>query len=432
MKVFFADFCKQPDLQEIFLKKGHTVYVNFIRNFKNKDWSFIKDSAGFAEKYPGRFFVVNTPELINKAVEECDFGIQIEGNYKNYISPIFKKYNKVLIHSRKDGIDKLEMDRYFAKSLDLGFDKYKIKKFVSKMELEGVSFDTKYVIKAVHENNSKMDLNFRTIIPSSKEEMVQILNNDTFNHFKAGGVVLEEYIDGKEICCGMYWDGEKVVGNTLFINQEYKCVLDNNRSNILCGEIGTVIYPMNISRCKGRLAIIVDNLIRNLKTNYPNYKGFIDVNMMLKDGKFYLLEFTVRPGIPTEEEIANFIVDYPEFMRCLATKDVYKKKIENKYHVFVLMFPYGLPYTLGRKIYVKAPRYHKNCVIVDAKYSGNNKYYFECGPCLICEGSSQNIKEAKEKVYNTVKYVDDNNLIFRTDIGDMFAEPFKMLTGIDV
>lgn len=428
MKVFIADYIGIIYLEEKFLKKGHTVYLNVNRSFNHK----LRDISDLNIKYPNQLIFVEDKEMLDEVVPMVDFGIQYNCGNPSIIDRVFKKHNKVLVHSKTFAPFILEKDRIFAKRLDLGFDRYDVRYVASYMEFKEIPKKKRYVLKAYNENSSKINDNFRTVITKNNDELGEILKLDTYGHIKSGGAVLEEYIDGVEICCGFYWDSEKIVANTVFINQEYKCVLDNNRSGVLGGESGTVIVPIEVKDLPKRFKIAVQKLSEYLKENFPNFHGFIDMNTMIKGNKLYLLEFTVRVGVPTEYEIARIIGDYAGFIECVATGKEFTHKIKKGFYTFVCLYPYGYPYSYGRFIFVSMKNpIPKNMIPIFYKYEGNKMYYYECGRCLAFVGFGNTMEDSIKDCYTSLYKWDDNHLIYRNDIGKDFMKAWTSLNNLE-
>lgn len=428
MNIFVADHIGLIYLQEAFLKAGHTIYLNINRSFNHQ----YSDGTNLSSRYPGQIVWVEDKSQLDDAVSKVDFGIIYNCNSVGLVERCFKKHKKTLVYDKISSPYVLESDRIYAKSLDLGFDKYDVVSVSSFSEFKDLNLTKRYVLKARNENSKKLQSEFRTVVTKNNEELSEILQKDKYGHLKSGGAILEEYINGVEVCCGFYWDGSKIVANTVFINQEYKCVLDNNRSGVLGGESGTVIVPMEVGELPNKFKVAVKNLSKYLEINYPNFHGFIDFNTMIKGNKIYLLEFTVRAGIPTEYEIAHIVGDYAEFIRCVATGDVFKKKIKKGFYTIACMYPYGYPYSYGRLLYFKMKTpLPKTMIPVFYKYDGKDVYYYECDRCIaFCGFSKNDFEESRKNCYDALYKWDDNNLIYRNDIGCKFPEVWKALNNI--
>ena len=435
MKIFLADYMKHISLQETLLKQGNTIYIHYNSEF-NKDVEpfFGKEvfNCGLAEKYPNKYLIADDTDSIEKAVQECDFGMLIALPFLNTsaIEEMFVKHNKVLINSTKFSPRKLELDRFYAKSLDLGFDKADCIT-VTKDNYKNIPLKkNRYVIKPLNEINSDINYMLRTVITNNNDELLSILDKDLYGHLKSGGAVLEEYIDCDEIDCSFYWDGSKIVGDVIFAHKEYKGVLDNNRTNTLSDECGAVIYPLMLSRLSEKTLTIVNKVCSYIKKESPNHKGFIGLGLIVKESNIYLLEITVRAGDPTESAISR-IVDYTEFLRCVATGDTYTRDINSQYNVFVGMFPYGMPYNLGTSVKrkVKDQNVLDSLIINGLCYKEGVAYYTEFAVSILCVGMDSDITRAIHSAYKVLHKVDDNTLIYRNDIGNGFLKSLYNILG---
>lgn len=433
MKIFLADYTKNIQLQETLLKNKNTIYVTFIEKFYRKPLYIKDDGSGLLQRYPDTFKIVNDIESIQKAIDECDFGILLSIHRFNTskLEKMFIKRNKVLINSSMLSPKVLELDRYFAKSVDFGFDKADIA-IINKDNINNITLSKdKYVIKPVNENSKKINYLLRTVVTNSKLELKNILNKDLYGHIKSGGAIVEEYIDGNEIDCGFYFDGSKIVGNIIFLHKEYKYVCDNNRTGTIGDECGAVIYPIYFDELPNRIKNIINNVCSYIRKYNPNHRGFIGLGLMLKINKVFLLEVTVRAGDPTETAIST-IVNYNDFIKCVATGEEYKTPINKNYNVFVGMFPYGMPYNYGTSSYrkLKNKSVRNSLLIKSVKYSGKDIYYSEFGVSILCIGKDALLDNAVKKAYNVLNKVDDNTLIYRKDIGKNFKESLNNLFNL--
>ena len=445
MKILLIDYTNDLFyMQKKFLQEGHTILLHF-QLVTSKDMPVIIEEdnvhlCSYLGLPENRLRICNGYEKLEKAYKECDFifysPCKANVRLDNFIKKLKQKEYKPIINDKNIEHTILELDRFYAKSLDLGFDNYEIHRVYSYEEYKKIKSNKLFVIKAVNENSSKMNVNFRTIIPQSKIEEDEILKTDKYNHFASGGVVLEEYIKGTELCTGFYWDGSKIVGDLVFINQEYKGVWDNDLGGILCGECGSAFYPTSFNKLPSRIKIIISNLInRVLLESFRDYHGFIDMNFMMSKGKIYLLEFTVRSGYPTEPILYYIIKDYSKFMRCVATGEQFKgKAIRDKYIVAVSMFHYGVPLLNNKNVtkLVTGNFDNKNVVIACAGNISKTELIvnsLDRPIVVVSEGNSVN--DAKNKVYKTLRNIHSLGFVYRSDIGDKFNEALSLLKKVN-
>ena len=443
MKILLIDYNNDAfSLQERYLKAGNTLYVHYqlypTKKFplSNVDGSNHCERLGLPKN---RIIICNGEEGLERGFKECDFvfyDCTSGGKPKvmRVLRKLIKKYNKPVINNQLKKHTILENNRVYAKSLGLGYDMYETHLVKSFNEYKKIKTDKKFVIKAFNESSVHINSNFRTIIPQSKVEEEAILKEDRYNHFKSGGAVLEEFVDGIELCMGFYWDGSKVVGDYIFVNQEYKGVWDNDLGGVLCGECGSVFYPVKKNKLPKKAKSIISNLIAYMNKSFYDYKGFIDMNFMMKDDKAYLMEFTVRPGFPTEPILTYLINDYTEFMRCVATGDTYKGKVKKGITIAISVFGYGIPfiksYDAKNPVHITGYVDNNNVALTSASYI-NNEFVTCCKDRpLIALGTANSIQKAKAKAYDVVSNIKIQGFVYRSDIGDKFEKALEMFNRL--
>ena len=105
MKVFIADYIGIIYLEEKFLKKGHTVYLNVNRSFNHK----LRDISDLNIKYPNQLIFVEDKKMLDEVVPMVDFGIQYNCGNPSIIDRVFKKDNlareKNRLQQREDTLD---------------------------------------------------------------------------------------------------------------------------------------------------------------------------------------------------------------------------------------------------------------------------------------------------------------------------------------
>jgi hypothetical protein len=169
--------------------------------------------------------------------------------------------------------------------------------------------------------------------------------NNWFDEKGNGGCTIEQYIDGPEICFGMWFNGEKFVGQP-YICMEHKGAWAGDMGGVLTGEVGTSLMMFEPS--------LDSKVMEMFEMIAPMFKGkvngMIDFNtkMTAFGGlvNFYFMEFTVRFGRPTLEcQIAAMSANHVQ------TGDWLFKSLTGEYPKLdavtmvtgVIGFTYGLP-----------------------------------------------------------------------------------------
>lgn len=205
--------------------------------------------------------------------DDTMFGVQIEK---------MRKDGKYVVGGNKYG-DRLELDRkfFFEEMKNIGVNVPNSVDF-SKVS-DGIDWldgkDGRYVFKP---SGKISDIKSLTYVSKDVDDLIDFMVWVKEKYGDNIEYVLQEYIDGEEVAIsGIVVDG-KVVGG-YFLNFEYKPFM--RYSNLNTGEMGTVVKWMSNV---GKLSNIFDRVVSELGV----YRGWFDLNGILKDGKWYLLEPT--------------------------------------------------------------------------------------------------------------------------------------------
>ena len=342
--------------------------------------------------------------------------------FKDYFT-LSKKYNVPIINLHNNAAYKLENDRSFGKSIakDLGIafmpnidslDKGELKAFIRKHK------------KVVFKTNSS---NSYTYIPKSTKEALDIVEYDLLDYLKNKSCIIEKFVEGKELCIGFYFNGKDIVGNAIFYNQEYKQLLDGDKSNILTGEVGTMFKVDSFDNATP----FVKNLVNNLKTYLTkiDYKGFIDMNCIKSnEDKPVLLEFTCREGFPTQF-IVPFVANIGDFYACTAGL-LPTVKVKFGYYCAICFHSGTISCQFSPLSYrtCRFPLYNldKNCLPMTAKYTEDGKLitHSMLDRELYVVGYNKNsCATAISTAYKSANKVETFLLDYRKDIGYNWVEP---------
>jgi phosphoribosylamine-glycine ligase len=247
-------------------------------------------------------------------------------------------------------------------------------------------------------------------------------------------VVVEDFLEGYEVCLGGYFDG-KSFHNRVLVNQEYKGALEGNEGNILTGEVGTVLQWRHIASLPHALASIMYKLEEFLinKSSDPSngyYIGFIDINLMIVKNRIHLLEFTTRQGIPTEAEVLNTIDEYGKFLADLSgyRMDGGWKIDYNTLYVCGCLCTYGLPYGLDWKVKKMQPQVYglenlnNPYRILWGRYDGDAVRSFLADRVLVVHGKGKTLKKAMEQYQSEAAKISCWHSMIRKDIGYRWKE----------
>lgn len=435
MKIVMFDFVGLLSIQKRLLDEGNELSVCYLYNFlSNPQYNIKTDNEMFIGK---KLNIVLSEKDVTKAISECDFILFEDTNksptrVRSYIEKISKKYNKPVINYANDYCFKFEEDRKYAKQFDYGFDTYKTYLCKNYKEFKKLGLNKKYVLKAFNEYSPYIKSDFRTIVPSSFEELDMILKEDKYNHFKSGGAVLEEFIDGVEIELAFYWNGNDIVGDVL-VDQEYKGVWNGDLGHLLCGESGTVLKFTKQSQFIPKFQNIIDKCKIHFQKHFADYKGFIGLNTISSKDfkKTYLMEYTVRCGYPTEPDVCYMIKNYTKFLSALAFGTEYTDGYtSNGVYVGVAMFPYGDPIkTMLPNSYLPINGVVDNHILLQFGTKTKGKYYFcNSDRPVVSMAFGNTAEDANEIALNSLKKLDCWNLVYRSDIGSKWDDIYNSIT----
>ena len=192
----------------------------------------------------------------------------------------------------------------------------------------------------------------RTVVSRSftkHQGAIALLSRDASAWFTGdkGGVRLEEYVEGVEVCFGMMLSKSRCVYPAYWC-QEYKDA-QASKSGVLTGEVGTLIGTIPLG-AEGRIGEVFDAIASRLRAMGITTSGMLDFNTIIApDGKMYFIEFTSRWGRPTMDiQIAmSRNAKKPvigNFLRDVAAGRSTKFPYHYQTALGVTVYEYGLPY----------------------------------------------------------------------------------------
>ena len=142
------------------------------------------------------------------------------------------------------------------------------------------------------------------VICDDREHAIQAIH-DMFNKFATAsldqnnreGVLIEEYIPGREISYFVFTDGRNIV--PLGCASDYKRIGEGNTGGNT-GGMGAISYPDMITSEHARSVCekIITPCIRRMAERGEEYKGVLYAGLMISDNGDYLIEFNARFGDP--------------------------------------------------------------------------------------------------------------------------------------
>ncbi len=238
--------------------------------------------------------------------------------------------------------------------------------------------------------------------------------------FKEAGskVVIEDKLKGEEASILVMVNKDKYA--FLIPSQDHKAIYENDKGPNT-GGMGayaptTLISQDLLKKIENK---IIRPLIEGLLKEGINYNGIIYVGIMVVKDDIYVLEFNVRFGDPETEAILPLMDnDLLENILLMKEGKDFNFKWKDGYCVDVVLASRGYPgqYEKGKEIFIDYNKlndiyiYHAGTKII------NNKLYTNGGRVLNVVAIESDIKKAREKVYNAIRYINFENMYYRKDI----------------
>lgn len=171
--------------------------------------------------------------------------------------------------------------------------------------------------------------------------------NAWFDDKGVGGLVLEKYVDGYEVCFGRWFDGTQWVG-PMYACEEHKGAQDNDRGSLLTGEVGGWLEWYH--KPEGQIVNVFEQLTPIFR---GNCSGMVDINTRINESGIHFIEFTVRYGRPTLEYMLATVADDCDLGETLyrltgsalnqLSPDVFANTYDQTHACGVTVFSYGIP-----------------------------------------------------------------------------------------
>jgi phosphoribosylamine--glycine ligase len=402
-------------------KEGASIDLAYRIQEEGNDVKFYikgKDDQGIGR---GVVPIITTPTGLNTAdlvvMDDVGFGGLADG---------LRKSGKAVIGGSKI-TDQLENDRFYENE---EFEKAGMKvphaeKFTNfEKAAEYIKERNKKVVFKPYGQKQR----FLTHCGKDTEEMIAMMK-----HFKKMWVgpptfVIQDFVEGIECAVGGWFNGTDFVDSILPNFEHKKLFPDEMGPNT--GEMGTVM----MYRPKGKLYDETLGRLIPLLTE-SGYKGYFDLNCILTEKGAFILEATSRFGYPTieiQDELqsggwSNFL------LRLAQGKAKGIPAAQEKWAVGVCVVCLPWPMTTNSKQFKGGPVFlpdnldhiHLGEVMKDS--DGQWHQDGQGGHIVVCTGSSEDLKEAKEKAYKVVDKVHVPSGFWRMDISDKVLENFSTL-----
>jgi len=260
------------------------------------------------------------------------------------------------------------------------------------------------------------------LIIDNLEEAQQELENMLNGKFGEASkkVVVEEYLPGIELSVFVLTDGE---GYVIFPEaKDYKRIGEGD-TGLNTGGMGAV-SPVPFADKEFMKKVeerIVKPTIEGLKSDGVDYKGFIFIGLMNRDGDPYVIEYNVRMGDPESEVVLPRIkTDFVELMKATAENRLSEMEIEFDHRTVttVMLVSGGYPGSYEKGKEITGLDKVEECVVFHAgTKSDGDRAVTNGGRVIAVSSYGDTMKEALEKSYKAAEKINFEGKYYRNDIG---------------
>ncbi|NWF67362.1 MAG: phosphoribosylamine--glycine ligase [Campylobacterales bacterium] len=263
------------------------------------------------------------------------------------------------------------------------------------------------------------------IIAKTKDEAKQsakeMLNGDMFG--KSGErVVVEEFLDGYELSVFAICDGENY--KILPAAQDHKRLLDNDEGPNTGGMGAYAPTPLiNEELYKKIEDRVVKPTLKGMKEIESEFCGTLFIGLMIVKGEPIVLEYNVRFGDPECEVLMALLESsaYELFLKASTKQlDTLDIKFKDKFGLAVVVASKNYPYKNSPKAKITIDDKISTISDTHISFAGveaeDGELYATGGRVLLVVSVSDDIKSAREKSYEALKFINFDGAQYRKDI----------------
>lgn len=368
---------------------------------------------------------INIDPLDNECIKNFalsnDISLIIPGSeqyLENGISDYFKNTN-VLVFGPSKKASQIETSKEFAKKIMKKYDiptaEYQIFNQYNEAKKYVLTKGAPLVIKYDGLAGGKgvvVSLTINEALDALKTMLVD-------KKYGNSNVIIEDYLEGEEFSLISFVNKSQVI--PMPIAKDHKRLLDND-----CGPNtgGMGVYSPVPSIPKNEVLFAIDAIVKKtikaFQSEKIDYIGFLYAGLILTKNGPKVIEFNARLGDPEAEVILPKLEsDFIEIIMSLFEEKDILVTWNKKFNLGVVLASKGYPgkYQLSYQIEglkdIKSNLYHMGTSKESHSLLTNG------GRVLLVCGEGLTLEDARQKAYNNLNKIKCENLIFRSDIGNI-------------
>jgi phosphoribosylamine--glycine ligase len=237
-------------------------------------------------------------------------------------------------------------------------------------------------------------------------------------------VLIEEYLDGKEVSYLVFTDGRNIV--PMVTSKDHKRLLDNDEGPNT-GGMGTLSpNPITTPELeKEILETIIKPTIKGLMQEGIIYRGILYAGIMITNNKPYVLEFNCRFGDPeTQVILPRLDTDLVDVFFAITEGKLNQLEVRWKKEssLCVVLASEGYPGRYKKGLSIKGlekVKTLKDVIVFHAgtKFNEEGEIVTNGGRVLGVTALGADIAEARQKAYKAVELIEFEGMQYRRDIG---------------
>lgn len=241
-------------------------------------------------------------------------------------------------------------------------------------------------------------------------------------------IVVEEFLTGQEASIFVFTDGITIT--YLPSSQDHKRLHDRNRGPNTGGMGAYAPYPTNRRITNIVEQVIIQPTILSMRDQGIDYKGVLYAGIIITSLGPKVLEFNCRFGDPEAQAILPIMEgDLCEPLLSVIERRLSDVVIKTKNHwsICVVLASGGYPfdYRIGEEIKFKERLSAKTLIFHAGTKMEDSKLVTASGRVLNVVGTHENLKIAKQKVYDEIKKIQFKGMYYRKDIGNSGMKKMK-------